>query len=142
MLKLYLFAENICTKKIVTVSKANDFEKLTLQIKPKYFTDAKRYSFILVRITSTNYKPNSNIPLNYLGGPYKVLFTIFNINSNEEFEAKKDDPRNIQFVYITEKYLQKEITVKIKDLKTLASKALQDNLEKRPLAKKLIEDFI
>ena len=85
----------------------------------------------MLTLEKTNWTPETIIPINMLGGPVKILFNFVN---NEE------DKRNVFFLFIDNKYLKKN-NINDDDLFKVAQLAINDKLEKRLLAPKLISDL-
>lgn len=83
-----------------------------------------------MELTKTSWTPESTVPINMLGGPIKVTFKFVN---NEE------DKRNI-FLFLDNKYITNN-DINDDDLFKVARLAINDKLEKRLLAPKLISDL-
>ena len=124
-------------KTVSSITKANTKEELKDNLKNK--TIPLDTDIILITLEKTNWVPDTKISINMLGGPIKVLFTFYTFKKS--IKKNKDDPRAVQFLFYTYDYYLKN-KIKINDLKKIANLAFQNKLEKRPLAKKLINQII
>jgi hypothetical protein len=85
-------------------------------------------NLVLLTLEKTNWTPETIVPINMLGGPIKILFNFVN---NEE------DKRNVFKLFLDNEYLKKN-NINDDDLFKVAQLAINDKLEKRLLAPKLI----
>ena len=88
-------------------------------------------NLVLMELTKTSWTPESIVPINMIGGPIKITFNFVN---NEE------DKRNVFKLFLDNKYLIKN-NINDDDLFKVARLAINDKLEKRLLAPKLISDL-
>lgn len=84
-----------------------------------------------MELSKTRWTPNTIIPINMIGGPIRITFKFVN---NEE------DKRNVFKLFLDNKYLTKN-NINDVDLFKVATLAINDKLEKRLLAPKLISDL-
>jgi len=82
-------------------------------------------------LEKTSWTPETIIPINMLGGPVKILFNFVN---------NKEDKRNVFMLFLDNEYLKKN-NINDGDLFKVAQLAINDKLEKRFLAQKIISDL-
>jgi len=128
--KYVVFKRDILKNKITKISKGNTKEEFLSPIKDKKFKE--NIELLVLTISKTDWKPETKIPVNMLGGPIKVTCS-FLTNTLKN----KEEPRSIQLVYYTYDFYLKN-KIKVSDLLKLAKLAFENKLEKRLMAVKLI----
>lgn len=149
--KYFLFKYNTDNKTIKKIIYTKKLGELKEQIIGKKFSQENE--FVLLKLQKEpKYKDELTGPLSkIIGGPIKLTITMYKISSNNilkrMYEEKLNkageldlDKRNSQFLYLTKEYLNNGID--LKDLEKVALWAAQYNLEKRPLAPKLINQVL
>lgn len=142
--KYYLFEFNPNKNKIKKLVSSKNIKKLKEQIIGKSINENNE--FILLKLSKEKRFNESN---KLIGGPIKITVKIFEFLNNilipkyEKILNRKGeldpDKRNAQFLFITKEYLDNGINDK--DLEKVALMAIKNNLEKRPLAPKLINQI-
>jgi len=89
------------------------------------------HNLVLLTLEKTSWTPETIIPINMLGGPVKILFNFVN---------NKEDKRNVFMLFLDNEYLKKN-NINDGDLFKVAQLAINDKLEKRFLARKIISDL-
>lgn len=135
--KYYLFKYNKKVNKISLITKGNTKQYISESSKGKKINIENE--ILLVKLEKTEWKPDTKIPINMLGGPIKITFQ-FNKISNRGVIRKVDDSRDIRYLFYTYDYYLKH-KIKTSDIKKVAFLCYQDKLEKRPLAPKLINQI-
>ena len=141
--KYYLYKYNKVIKKVISGSNKKILQQLDLK-------DNKKYEYILLTLSKIK---DYNKESKFIGGPIKITFKILETKTNRKGnvilvpkyekqlnrKGEKDyDKRNAQFLYLTTEYLKK---FNKKDIKLVAELAIQNKLEKRLLAPKLIDQI-
>ena len=105
--------------------------------------------YILLKLSKEpKFNPNATGMNRLIGGPIKITFKIFYITENSILYPKYEtirnrngtldpDKRNAQFVYINIEFLEK-YGIMDEDIIRLAKLAIENKLEKRLMAPKLI----
>jgi hypothetical protein len=141
MKKYYLFTYNNKIKKVLD---ADNMKELKENITKKKAEPDNEY--ILLKLSKQKVY-NSLVST----GPIKLTFKIYElINNNLKLKYEKiknrkgeldQDKRNAQFLYYTEEYYKK-YGIRSDDLKKVCTLAIQNKLEKRLLAPKLITQIL
>ncbi len=149
--KYYLFKYNVEKQKIKKILEANKMSELKENIVGKSIDSSNEILLLkLSKEKKFNIQPNQSGLNKLVGGPIKIIFKVYEINDSnvlkpkyEKIKNKKgeldSDKRNSQFLYITMDYYLSGI--KTNDLELVALLAIQNKLEKRPLAPKLINQI-
>ncbi len=149
--KYYLFKYNVEKQKIKKILEAKKISELKENIVGKSIDTSNEILLLkLSKEPKFNNKSNQTGLNKLVGGPIKITFKVYEINySNiikpkyEKIKNKKgeldSDKRNSQFLYIPMDYYLGGI--KTNDLELVALLAIQNKLEKRPFAPKLIDQI-
>jgi hypothetical protein len=149
--KYYLIKYNQTKNKIKTITKSKKMETLKEQIKGTLI--GPNYELVLLKLSKEpKFKPDNKTGLGKLiGGPIKITLKIYELTEHSVLKPKYSlvlnkkgepdpDKRNAQFLFITNEYYQSKGIIQ-SDLEKVALLAIQNKLEKRPLAPKLIDQI-
>ena len=137
--KYNMFKYDVNKDKISIFVKGNSMTEINENSKNKKIDITN--VFVMIRLEETKWTPTTKIPINMLGGPIKILFSFYHVTPKFNIKKNKDDPRAIQYLYYTYDYYVKN-KIKMDDLNKIAHLAILNKLEKRPLAQKLITQYI
>jgi len=122
--------------KVSSINKGNSKTELTKEINKKNLI--KKPQIMLMKIEKKKeWTPKT--PINMIGGPIKISFIFMTLTDRLKIK-KQEDKRAIQIIYYTLDYYEKN-NIKSKDLKKIAELAFNNQLEKRLLAPKLINQI-
>jgi hypothetical protein len=121
--------------KISTLAKDNNKKIAKNKLKGKKVNKDEEVVLIEIQLKK-DWTPDTKIPVYMLGGPVKIKFYFYKPTERNTLK-KFVDKRSVQIIYYTYDFYLKN-KIKSKDLKKLALLAVENKLEKRPLAPKLI----
>ena len=153
--KYYLYKYN--EERIKLIIKTTKMKTLKEKVKGKILNVDDEY--ILLKMSKEiKYKHASTNALNKLiAGPIKITFKMFELSESSVLKPKYEkvkkrdgsldgDKRNAQYLYITDNYIESGLTKLHKnmdnDLMKVAKLAIENKLEKRPLAIKIIDNVL
>ena len=140
MNKYYLYSYN--KKKIKLINSNNNKKELILESKKKYFSGIvkdKRENITIVILKIKKVKFNENQPIKMIFGPIKVEINFYQLSKRGSIKENKYETRN-NHIFYTKKFLEKKKILK-KDLKKIVDFAINNKLEKRLLAPKVIDQI-
>ena len=127
-------------KKFKILGKNNNLSLILKEIKEKLKKNKKKNinkNLILLKLTKFKNKSKKSI-LKLKTGPIRV--DIINYYTNERCTLKISENKTNNYLYYTEKYLEK-YKIRLDDLRKIAKASFKNKLEKRLLAPKLIDQI-
>ena len=127
-------------KKFKILGKNNNLSLILKEIKNKLKKNKKKNinkNLILLKLTKFKNKNKKSI-LKLKTGPIRV--DVINYYTNERCTLKISENKTNNYLYYTEKYLEK-YKIRLDDLRKIAKASFKNKLEKRVLAPKLINQI-
>lgn len=149
--KYYLFKFNTENKKIKFFAKSKTIGGLEESLADFKSSNYTKYEWVLLKFSKVPEFYTDNSKIKTIGGPIKISIKIYQLSKTNKLKQKYEkelnrfgkldpDKRNAQFLYITDEYYKKGI--KSKDIESVGLFAVQNKLEKRLLAPKLINQVL